>query len=135
MARALTAYLLRSAIPPRAAMQAAIDALHFPLKLDADYVPFATAGYLPCALDGEDAGFDLRFNAPPTDLSSSLQAAIGARDTALSVKWSSDPREEGAALMFCAALAHAFGALVHDPTADMLLSSDQLTARAREAFA
>lgn len=132
MARALTVYLERDAVPTRKALQQAIDALNLPLKLDDDYVPFETAGYLPCTLDGEDAGFDLRFKTLPADLadSSSLKASIGRRDTVIALKWNSDPREEGAALIYCAALAGSFGALVHDADSDALLSCNQLVARA-----
>ncbi len=63
MARSQTAYLLRDDVPTRAALQKAIDGLKFKLTLDNSYVPFQTSGYLPCTLDGEDAGFDIRFQA------------------------------------------------------------------------
>ncbi|CCD99140.1 hypothetical protein [Bradyrhizobium sp. STM 3809] len=102
MARLLTAYLKRSDVPSRAALQQAIDRLPFALTLDEGYVPLQTSGYLPCTLDGEDAGFDLRF----------ADARADARDLVMTFKWGGDPREEAAALAVCAALAETFGAIV-----------------------
>jgi hypothetical protein len=128
MARALTAYLQRDKVPPRKALQQAINALKFPLTLDDTYVPFETAGYLPCTLDGEDAGFDLRFKEGATP---ALQARIGDRDAALAIKWGGDPREAVAALVFCAALAQGFEALVQEGDAETFLSADELVERAK----
>jgi hypothetical protein len=127
MARALTAYLAREKVPARKPLQAAIDALGFPMKLDADYAPFETAGYLPCDLDGEDAGFDLRFK----DVAAA--ATFGGRDVALALKWGGDPREEAAASLFCAALAKDFGALVLRDEAET--GFDVLIATAKKALA
>ena len=126
MARALSAYLSREKVPERKPLQQAIDALKLPLKLDGDYVPFETSGYLPCTLDGEDAGFDLRFGDVAEEVSTALK--LGERNVALNLKWGGDPREEAAALIFCAALANDFDALVQ---ADGLQSVKQLLAKAR----
>lgn len=135
MARAQTAFLNRKDVPARAALQAAIDALGFKLTLDESYAPFETAGYLSCTLDGEDAGFDIRFRDVTADLSPALKAGIAGRDVAISFRWSGDPREQLAALGVCAALAGKFGAVVHEPDTDALLSFEQLMARARRAEA
>ncbi|ARN80992.1 hypothetical protein [Methylocystis bryophila] len=126
MARALSAYLSRDNVPARKPLQQAIDALKLPLKLDSDYVPFETSGYLPCTLDGEDAGFDLRFGDVAEDVSTALN--LGERNVALNLKWGGDPREEAAALIFCAALANDFDAVVQGTEA---LSVKQLVAKAR----
>jgi len=114
MARAITAYLRRSDVPMRKALQQSIDRLAFPLTLDESFVPFETCGYLPCTLDGEDAGFDLRFKdaAAEAGATALLLSAIGDRNVAMSCKWGGDAREEAAALSVCAALAMDFGALV-----------------------
>jgi hypothetical protein len=133
MARVLTAYLKRANVPERAALQAAIAALEFPLTLDDMYVPFETAGYLPCTLDGEDAGFDLRFKDATAELPPALQSKIGDRDTAMACKWGGDPREEVAALVVCAALAKAFDALVRQGDSKTLLPCEQLVAKAKAA--
>lgn len=126
MARALSAYLARDKVPERKPLQQAIDALKLPLKLDGDYVPFETSGYLPCTLDGEDAGFDLRFGVAAEDVSTALN--LGERNVALNLKWGGDPREEAAALIFCAALANDFDAVVQGTEA---LSVKQLATKAR----
>lgn len=126
MARALTAYLTRADVPARPALQQAIARLPFALTLDDGYVPFETSGYLPCTLDGEDAGFDLRFKDGD-------EAGAGPSDrVAILFTWGGDPREEAAALAVCAALATTFGAIVlRDGTA---LSSDHMLAQAKGAL-
>jgi len=118
MARAQTAYLNRKDVPARDLLQAAIRQLGFKLALDDSYEPFETKGYLPCTLDGEDAGFDLRFQHVEEGVSSNLASAIGGRDTAMKFRWAGDPREQLAALAVCAALADKFGAIVHEPESE-----------------
>jgi hypothetical protein len=134
MPRALTAYLKRADVPDRKALQDAIGALGLPLTLDDAYAPFATQGYLPCTLDGEDAGFDLRFTDTGAGIPPAPVDARGARDTALRCKGSGDPREDAAAAIVCAALAESFGALVREGETETPLSSEQLIARARSAM-
>ncbi|PKO91521.1 MAG: hypothetical protein CVU15_07775 [Betaproteobacteria bacterium HGW-Betaproteobacteria-1] len=125
MARHYTVYLNRDRFPKRAGLQAAIKALGFKLTLEEDYVPFISSGYLPCTLNGEDAGFTLRFHT--TD-------GINGRDGAATLQWSGDPREQASAIMVAAALAHEFGALVHD--ADGRESSiEAMLAEAEKIFA
>jgi hypothetical protein len=128
MARTLTAYLARKDVPELAQLQKAVDTLTFNLSIDTDYTPFETAGYLPCTLDGEDAGFDLRFKNAGSDLPAAVQSHLAGRDIAVTLKWSGDPREEMAALVFCAALAKSFDAIVQD--GDLFVSVDQLVKKA-----
>ncbi len=61
MPRSYSAFLTRADVPPRKALQQAVDGLKLKLALDDAYVPFDTSAHVPCTLDGEDAGFDLRF--------------------------------------------------------------------------
>ena len=135
MARAQTVFLNRADVPARKALQEALDGLGFKLTLDDGYTPFKTAGYLPCTLDGEDAGFDIRFQDVAADLAPALKSGIGSRDVAIALRWSGDPREQLAALGVSAALAQKFGAVVHEPDSTDLLSFDQLMAKARKAEA
>ncbi len=132
MARAQIAYLNRKDVPARKTLQEAVDQLGFKVTLDDSYAPFKTAGYLPCTLDGEDAGFDIRFQDVAADISPALKSSIGSRDTAIGFRWAGDPREQLAALAVCAALVKQFSAIVHEPDQDMLLSFDQLLAKARD---
>ncbi len=133
MARALTAYLKKANVPDRSALLAAIKALKFPVTVDEEYVPFETAGYVPCTYDGEDAGFDLKFKDAAAELPEALKAGAGDRDTAMAIKWGGDPREAAAALMVCAALAKDFDALVQEGGTETLLSADAVLAKAKEA--
>jgi len=138
MARALTLFLPRSAVPDRAALQPALDALKFKLTLDDGYVPLKSSGYLPVTFDGEDAGFNIRFHDVDADLEKlpALKAALDGQDpaalVAVDIKWSGDVREKVAALGVCAALAKSFGALAHDAASDKLTGADTLIAQVRE---
>ncbi|MGJ5203246.1 hypothetical protein [Bradyrhizobium sp. HKCCYLR20261] len=125
MARVLTAYLKRTDVPTRPALQQAIARLPFALTLDDGYVPFETSGYLPCTLDGEDAGFDLRFAGV-------TERRADAGEVAMTMKWSGDPREEAAALAVGAALARDFRATVERDGAQ--LSSDHMLEQAKGAL-
>jgi hypothetical protein len=135
MARSQTAYMNRKDVPARADLQRAIDQLGFKVTLDHSYVPFKTSGYLPCTLDGEDAGFNMRFEDAASSLPPTLASGIEGRDTAIGFSWAGDPREELAALTVCAALVKQFGAIVHEPDKDKLLSFDQLIAKAKNTQA
>ncbi len=137
MPRTQTVFLDRKDAPSRKDLQQAIDGLKFKLALDDSYAPFKISGYLPCTLEGEDAGFDMRFQEVEADLSRfpALQAEIGARDAAIVFKWSGDIREFASAMIVGAALARNFGAIVHDPDADSLQSAEDLIEKARKAVA
>lgn len=134
MARAQTAYLNRAEVPARKALQLALNELGFKLTLDDAYAPFETKGYLPCTYDGEDAGFDLRFGEAESP-SDNLSAALDGRDVAMKFRWGGDPREQFAAVAVCAALTDKFGAVIHEPEQDKLLTLDDLRATARKIAA
>ncbi len=131
MPRSYSAFLTRADVPPRKALQQAVDGLKLKLALDDAYVPFETSGYVPCTLDGEDAGFDLRFQ----EVDASLRPKAGDKDVAIAFRWGGDPREEASVLIVCAALAKNFGAIVYEPDADVLVGADALVAKARKATA
>ena len=107
MPRTFHVHAAASAMPELAALQAAIRQLRFKLTLDEAYAPFETQGYLPCTLEGEDAGVDMRFARDIAD--------HGERDALMTLKWGGDPREELSALIIAAAMAESFGAEVTDP--------------------
>ncbi|PWB79419.1 MAG: hypothetical protein C3F11_20835 [Methylocystaceae bacterium] len=136
MARRHVLYIDRADLPDRAARQAAIDAAKINVTIDHGYAPFEIEGYLPCTLEGEDAGFDIRFSQrnASAPLPPGLAAAIGSRDVAIALKWTSDPREKIAAFAFSAALAQGFGAIVHDPEQDALIADQALLKQARAAL-
>jgi hypothetical protein len=132
MARAQVAYLNSKNVPARKALQEAVDQLGFKVTLDESYVLFKTAGYLPCTFDGEDAGFDMRIQNVAADMLPALKSSIGTRDTAILFRWAGDPREQLAALAVCTALVKQFGAIVHEPDQDILLSFDQQLSKVRD---
>jgi hypothetical protein len=137
MANSQTAFLARGRVPTRQALQEALKSLRFRLTLDDAYVPFECAGYIPCTLDGEDAGFEIKFSDSSACLADSpqLQGQIGDRDAAVTLRWGGDPRERTSALIVSAALAHSFDAQVHRQGGDTLRTADQLLDEARGAFA
>ena len=137
MARAQTAFLARKDVPTRAALQQAIDALKLKLTLDDAYAPFKSLTYLPCTIDGEDAGFDIRFQDVDASfpVSANLQPQLGDKDVGILFRWGGDQREQASVLIVCAALAKNFGALIYDPDADAVSSADDILAKARKAAA
>ncbi len=131
MPRSYSAFLARPDVPARKALQQAVDGLKLKLSLDDAYVPFETSGYVPCTLDGEDAGFDMRFQ----DVDANLRSRVGDKDVTIDFRWGGDPREEASVLIVCAALATNFGALVYEPDADVIHAVDDIVAKARKAAA
>lgn len=137
MKKAQTAFLNRSQVPSRQALQEAINNLRFKLTIDESYVPLECAGYIPCTLDGEDAGFELKFGDSSVCLDDmpALQVQIGNRDTAMTLRWGGDPRERISAMIVSAALAQGFDALVYRQGDDAFRPSEQLLSETRSAFA
>jgi hypothetical protein len=134
MAKALHAFIDPDRMPARDALQAAIGKLGFGLKLDGDWLPFDSQGYLPCTLQGEDAGADVRFehDAPWPDSAAANQGAQGARSAGVLLRWGGDRREELAATILAAALVEGFDAVVIEPERGVRKSLSGLKAHARE---
>ncbi|MDX1914010.1 MAG: hypothetical protein SFU55_00370 [Methylophilus sp.] len=125
MARTYTVKMKQDAFPLRGALQAAIKTLGYPLTLEDDYVPFASSGYLPCTLDGEDAGLIIRF--------------IGSEDVtnqnaSISLQWSGDAREKVTVMIVATALASSFKATVLDEN-NVELSLAELTTSTKNVLA
>jgi hypothetical protein len=121
-----TFLILAPEMPDRAALQAAIQSLKFKLTLDDGYAPFETAGYLPCTVEGEDAGVDMRFEA----------AAAEAQGRAcMRLKWSGDPREALSACIIAAAMVSGFGAEVQDPDKGEVVPAEALLKKAKTLLA
>jgi hypothetical protein len=132
-----TAYVGRSSVPQRDALQQAIDALGFECKLDESYVPFKSAGFLPCVLNGKDSGFEIYFE-PAAELLKGfpdLAKSVGKRDIAITFRWGGDMAEFASVLIVSGALATSFDAIVHYHDDDMLYSAEQTVEEARAALA
>ena len=136
MPRSITIYLKATDVPTRKVLQKAVDQLKLGLTLDEAYTPFEMAGYLPCILNGEDAGFDMWFRNHPSEFSACAASLpqIGSRDVAIVCKWGGDPREAASALSVCAALVKDFDAIAQEGHGDKLLSLDELLAKAKAAL-
>lgn len=136
MPRTLIVYLKATDVPTRKVLQKAIDRLKLGLTVDEAYTPFEMAGYLPCILNGEDAGFDMWFKNHPSEfvVPAAVQPQLGERDVAILCKWGGDPREEASAEIVCATLIKDFDAIAHRGHADTLLSADELLAKAKAAL-
>jgi hypothetical protein len=136
MPRSLIVYLKATDVPTRKVLQKAVDQLEFGLKLDEAYTPFEMAGYLPCILNGEDAGFDMWFKNLPTEFTvpAALQAQVGERDVEIVCKWGGDPREAASALIVGAAFIKDFNAIARAGQGDTPLSADELLAKAKAAL-
>ncbi|EHR69911.1 hypothetical protein BurJ1DRAFT_1038 [Burkholderiales bacterium JOSHI_001] len=136
MARTLNVYLDPTRLPERAAFQAAIQKLGFPLRLDEAWAPFSAPDYLPCTLAGEDAGVNLRFerDAALPEAAAALQPQQGARSALVGLSWSTDRREELAATILAAALVGSFDALALEPERGVRKSLSGLKAHARELY-
>jgi hypothetical protein len=134
MARTLHLYLEPTRLPARADFQAAIHKLGFRLALDEAWAPFAEPGYLPCTLEGEDAGVYLRFehNAALPEAAAALAAQQGPRSALVQLHYSGDKREELAAHILAAALVETFDALALEPERGVRKSLSGLKAHARE---
>lgn len=125
MARSFTVLIHQADFPLRASLQAAIKDLNFNLTVEDDYVPFVSSGYLPCTLEGEDAGLMLRFfkHEPDSD-----------KDDSVNLQWSGDPREKVTVLIIASALASRFNALVFDENSAPV-SASTLVGMAKQALA
>jgi hypothetical protein len=135
MSRSQSAFLDRKDVPGRSDLQKAVDALGFKVALDDTYVPMKSSGYLPCTFDGEDSGFTIKFLDldATAERPEALQAALGSRDVEIAFHWSGDPREVCCAMAVGAALSKSFGAIVFDTGDKVLVSGDELLAKARKA--
>lgn len=135
MTKVRIAYLKREQVLSRMALQDAIKALRFKLILDEGYVPFESTGYLPCTLDGEDAGVDLKFGTIDFNaLAPTVKAAIGDRDSAITIRSGADPREIVSAAIIAATLANSFEALIQNQGEDALENAGALLNSARSKF-
>lgn len=109
------AFLKRSNVPDRDALQSSIDALGFNLKLDPDFTPFEDDGFSPCILDGvPDVGFEI-FYEPSSDITEDdedLQDIAGDNDFCISMVWRSSFKDGACAMIVSCALAKDFGAVI-----------------------
>jgi hypothetical protein len=109
------AFLKKSAVPAREALQQAIDALGFDLKLHLELDFFNAQGFLPCTLNGEPGiGFELS-SGPASDFiddDEEFQEIAGDNDWCISMTWRSSMEDCASALVVSCALANDFAAVI-----------------------
>jgi phosphatidylserine/phosphatidylglycerophosphate/cardiolipin synthase-like enzyme len=134
MPRLLNAYLDPAQVPSRVDLQAAIRRLGFKLVVEDAYVPHEASGYVPCTLEGEDAGVYLRFerDASLPDNAAALAGQQGPRRELLQLRWGGDAREHLTACVWAVALAQDFDALLIDPDSGAQADTAALLKKARQ---
>src|SRR5436853_3118992 len=110
-----TAFIEKSRVPDRAALEQAARGLGFDLAIDEFYRPFGCSGFLPCLLNGKKSGFEIYFDSSKAELENfpHLKKDVGSRDTAISFRWGGDMAECVCVLIVSAALAKSFEAVIH----------------------
>lgn len=109
------AFLRRSQVPDRAALQASIDALGFNLKLHPEFTPFEDSGFLPFTLNGEEGpGFEIEYQdlTDIADGDEDLEALAGGRDHCISMAWRSSMKDLACVMIVSCALTKDFDAIV-----------------------
>jgi hypothetical protein len=115
MSNTQIAFLSRSNIPNREALQASINRLGFNLTLHPEFTPIEDSGFSPCILDGTpDVGFEV-FYAPTLEVAesdSNLKAIAVGRDFSISMIWRGSMKDYACVMIVSCALAKDFGAVV-----------------------
>jgi hypothetical protein len=109
------AFLKRSSVPSRDALQASIKALGFGLTLHPEFTPFEDEGFSPCIFNGiADVGFEV-FYEPASDIiedDEDLQEIAGDNDFCISMVWRSSMKDYACVMIVSCALAKDFGAVI-----------------------
>ncbi|MGH1451505.1 MAG: hypothetical protein ACRBBM_19060 [Pseudomonadaceae bacterium] len=109
------AFLDRSNVPNREALQASIHALGFNLELHPEFTPFDDFGFSPCILDGTpDVGFEVFYSTTSevAEASPHLTSIAGGRDYSISMVWRGSMKDCASAMVVSCALAKDFGAII-----------------------
>lgn len=109
------AFIERSSVPDRAALQASVGAMGFDLKLHPEYTPFTDSGFLPFVLNGEEGpGFEVYYEeaSKVTGADPRLRPLAAGRDYCISMVWSSSMKDLACVMIVSSALAKDFGAVV-----------------------
>lgn len=105
------AFLMRSRVPDRTALQASIDSMGFDLKLHTEYTSFTDSGFSPCILYGiPEVGFEIAYeqaqNFPD------LVGIAGSNDFCISMTWGGSMKDCACAMIVGCALVKDFGAVI-----------------------
>jgi hypothetical protein len=109
------AFLDKTRVPDRAALQASIDALGFDVKLHPDFTPFTDEGFSPCVLGGEAGpGFEIYYQtaSEATDDDEEVLAVADGRDYCISMVWRGSMKDLACVMIVSCALARDSGAVI-----------------------
>jgi len=129
------AFIERSRVPDRAALQASVDALGFDLKLHPEYTRFDDSGFLPFVLNGEEGfGFEIYYEDAREIIGEDqrLRAHAAGRDYCISMVWRSSMKDLACVMIVSCALTKDFGAVVSyegeppEPLEKMLASTQDI---------
>lgn len=104
------AFLMKSRVPSREALQASIDQLGFDMQVDPELNLLDDVGFSPCQLNGmSDFGFELfAGNSDDED----FQDVAGDNDFYLSFSWGGRMEDLACTMIVSCALAKDFGAII-----------------------
>ena len=131
MARTLCAYLTPERLPDHDTLQAALTRLAYRFKLDGRFDAATAQAYLPCTLEGEDAGLYLQFEALARVPEPAAAGLADPQRALLRLRWGGDAREHLSACLVAVALARDFGALLVDPDSGTVQADDALLKQAK----
>jgi hypothetical protein len=116
MSQDIVAFLRRADLPQRKALQAAIDSLGIRCRVDKSFAPSKSSGFLPCVLNGAEAGFEIYFGLTVERVAGSPRLAkkVGDRDVAISLISRGSPEEYACVATVGAALIAEFDGVVCD---------------------
>lgn len=128
MSLEMHAFVEKDRLPARAAWQAAIEQLRYPLRLDPELDLSTASGFSPCILDGNESGFDLYLDrvAEIAEAYPHIRDRISRCTWAVSFRWGGDLRECACVSAAAAALIQCAGALVYYPEDDLWYGAEEL---------
>lgn len=109
------AFIKRSLVPDREALQASINSLGFDLQLHPEFNPTTDSGFLPFTLNGQEGpGFEV-FYADTNEVAGEdedLQSLAGGRDHCISMVWRGSMKDLACVMIVSCALTKDFDAVV-----------------------
>ena len=124
----LVVFMSRAAMPAPQTWANAIVEAGFPAELDSDFDVDTFSGFLPCAYDGAEAGFEY-FAAPAEPNHPKLPPEV---DFSVTFTTHADMRELAAATVAAAVLCGLTDGILYDPQADLVVPASDASTWARE---
>jgi hypothetical protein len=134
MSADLIVYLQHSSMPTPAGWQQAIRDAGFPVDLDTDFDPDTLGGFLPCKLQGAEAGFEYYARRLSPAEAEEVGAPVGA-DFSVVLNTHSDLRDFACSAVAAGALAWASGGQLVNPQSGESFASADAVGWADEQFA